>query len=97
MLARVLDLQREDRHAEELEARLLEGIVDARRPLHLAAAAHEVDVVLFEAVDPVAARFLGGAAGGVRRGKHRGDVLVLGGDRHDADRAPSRKVRSSQV
>ena len=87
VLARVLLLQRQDGHAEQLEARFLERVVDARGPLHLAAAAHQVDVVFLEAVHAVAAGLLRGAAGGVGGGQHRGDVLVVGRDRHDADRA----------
>src|SRR5688572_2045261 len=87
VLAGVLLLQRQYGHAEQLEARLLERVVDARGPLHLAAPAHQVDVVFLEAVHAVAARFLGGAAGGIGRGQHGRHVLVLGGDRHDADRA----------
>src|SRR5690606_13079924 len=57
----------------------------ARRPLHLAPTAHEIDVVLLEAVDAVAARFLRRCAGAIRGGQQRGDVLVLGRDRYDAD------------
>ena len=41
---------------EQLEAAFLERGVDARGPLHLAPPAHELDVVLFEAVNAVAAR-----------------------------------------
>ena len=63
-------LQRLDLHAEQLETPFLERGIDARGPLHLAAAAHELDVVLGEAVDAVTAAFLGGSAGAVGSGKH---------------------------
>src|SRR5580658_3622167 len=78
-------LQWLDRHAVELEASLLERRVDARRPLHLASPPHQLDVVLGEAVDAVAAAFLGGGTGAVRGREDRSDVLVIGGDRHHAD------------
>ena len=58
-------LQRLDGLPEQLEAVILQRIVDARRPLLLAAAALQVDVVLFEAVNTVAAGFLGGGTGAV--------------------------------
>ena len=80
-------LQRLDRHAEQLEARLLERVVDARRPLHLAAAAHQVDVVLLEAVDAVAPRLLRRLAGAVGGRQQRRHVLGLARERHDADAA----------
>ena len=83
--ARLVALQRPDRLPVQVEAALLERGVDARRPLHLAAAAHQVDVVLLEAVDAVAALLLGGLAGAVGGRQHRGHVLVLRRDRHDAD------------
>src|SRR5690606_21046091 len=50
---------------EDLEAIVLERIVDARRPLHFAAPTHEIDVVLLEAVDAVAPRFLRGRASAI--------------------------------
>ncbi len=85
MRAVVRLLQRQDRHAEQLEAALVQRGVDARGPLHLAAAAHQLDVVFREAVHAVAALLLGGGAGAVGRGQHRRHVLVVGGDRHHAD------------
>src|SRR5215472_3173590 len=78
-------LQRLDRHAEQLETSLFQSRVDARRPLHLAPPPHELDVVLGEAVDAVAAALLRRGAGGIGRREDRGHVLVIGGDRHDAD------------
>ena len=78
-------LQRQDGLPEQLETALLQRIVDARRPLHFAAPAHQIDVVFLEAVDAIAARFLGGLAGAVRGAQHRCDVGVVRGNRHDAD------------
>ncbi len=79
-------LQRLDRHAIQLEAALFQRRVDARGPLHLAPAAHELDVVLGEAVHAVAAAFLGRGAGAVGGRDDRRHVLVVGSDRHHADR-----------
>ena len=80
-----LHLQRHDRLAVQFEAVFLERIVDTRCPLHLAAPAHQVDVVFLEAVDAVTAGFLGGGAGAVRSAQQVGNVLVVGRNRHDAD------------
>src|SRR5690606_27773637 len=54
-------------------------------PLHLAATAHQIDVVLLETVDAIAAGFLRRGAGAVGRRQDRGHILVLRRDRHDAD------------
>src|SRR5579862_4191888 len=78
-------LQRLYCHAEQLEATFLERSVDARRPLHLLAPPHELDVVLGKAVHAVAAILLGRRAGTVCGREHAGDVLVVGRDRHDPD------------
>ena len=78
-------LQRQDDLAEDLEAPVFERVVDARGPLHLAPAPHQVDVVFLEAVDAVAAVFLGRRTSAVRGGQQRGHVLVLRRDRHHAD------------
>ena len=84
MLAGLGALQRLDLHAIQLEAALFQRGVDARRPLHLAPAAHELDVVLGEAVHAVAAAFLGGGAGAVGGRNDRRHVFVVGGDGHHA-------------
>ena len=66
--ALLLCLQRHDGLAEQLEAIFLERVVDAGCPLHLAAPAHQVDVVLLPGLDPVPARLL------------RGGGALLGGE-----------------
>src|SRR5690606_7531664 len=78
-------LQRLNRLPKQLEAPLLEGVADARRPLHLLAALHQIEIVLLVAVDAVAAGVLRRRARAVRRRQQRGDVVRAGGDRHDAD------------
>src|SRR6202022_3221398 len=85
MRTRLRNLQRQNGLAEDLEPALLQRIVDARGPLHLAAAAHQIDVVFLEAVHAVAAGFLGRLAGAVGGREYRGHIGILGGDRHDAD------------
>ncbi len=57
----------------------------ARRPLHLAPPAHELDVIFREAVDPIATTLFGGLTGTVGSRQDRSHVFVVGGDRHDTD------------
>src|SRR5882757_1792395 len=78
-------LQGQNGLAEEFEAPFLERIVDARRPLHLTAPTHQIDVVFFEAVDPVAARLLGRLTGAVGGAQYRCHVGILGDYGHHAD------------
>ena len=85
MRARFRLLQRLNRHAEQLEAAFLERGVDARGPLHLAAAAHELNVILGETVHTIAALLLGGLAGAVGRRDDRRHVFVVGRNRHHTD------------
>ena len=85
-LRAVLDRERHDGLREQAEAFLVEGLVDAVDPLHLARALGERGVVGFVFVEPVAAAFLGGIAGGVGGDHQRGQVAAVGSDGHQADR-----------
>ena len=87
-------LQRPDHLPVDIEAAFLERRVDARGPLHLAPAAHEIDVILFERVHTIATEFLRRLARTLGGGHQRSDVAGIGRDRHDADRRtePERPV-----
>src|SRR5580704_19061246 len=78
-------LQRHDWHPKELEAAFFQRRVDAGGPLHLAPAAHQLDVVLGETVDAIAPELLGGGAGAVGSRDDRGDIFIVGRDRYHAD------------
>ncbi len=81
-------LQRLNRLAEQLETVLLERVVDARRPLHLLAATHEVDIGFLVRIHTVASRLFRGRARAIRRADQRRHVIRLGEDRHDTDTDP---------
>src|SRR6185437_2101807 len=83
--AEVDPLQGLDGHAVDLETAFLQCGVDTRGPLHLAAAPHQLHVVLSEAVNAIAAAFLRCGTGAVCSRKNRGYVLVVRRDRDDAD------------
>ena len=78
-------LQRLDGLSEQLKPVVLERVIDSRRPLHLAAAAHQVDIVFLVAVDAVSAGFLGRCAGAVRCAEHPGNVFIIRSYRYDTD------------
>ena len=68
-------LQRLYRLSKELEPVLVERVADPRRPLHLLAAFHQVDVVFLIAVDAIAACILGRSTRAVGRRQKRGNIV----------------------
>jgi hypothetical protein len=97
MLAGIHSLQWLNLHAEELEPPLFERRIDARGPLHLAAAAHELDIVLREAVHAVAAASFAAwhALSAAERIDAKSALSAAIGTTPML--APSRNTRSSQV
>ncbi len=85
MRAGLLGFERQDRLAEQFESALFERRVDARRPLHFAASAHQIDVVFLETVHTVAAGLFGRLTGAVGGAQDRRDIVVVDRDRHDTD------------
>ena len=80
-----LGRERLDLLREEPEAVLLQGLLDARHPAHLAVAADEGGVVLPVDLDAVAPLVLGRVAGVVGGREEVGHGAQLAGDRHQAE------------
>ena len=92
MCALFFSLKRQNSLAKQLESIVFESIIDTGRPLHLAAAAHEINIVFLEAVDTVTTSLLGRSTRTVRGAQQCGDVFVVGGNGYNADTDTKTKI-----
>ena len=85
-------LERDDALPKQREPPLLQRLIDARDPLHLAVAPGQLDVIRVIDMKAVAPEVLGRITGDIGVAQQVGHPSAGGGDRHHTDTAPHRET-----